>query len=119
MGFTFIGFLSSFTAVALVLLAVRLWSRVRWRELPPNETRDLLVKGEELGRVRDLLWIDMELRLGDLLGVLKAATLNAYFSFTAGLIELHFISPRVSSNTLVLFRLVWLRLVFTSVTSSI
>ena len=113
-GFTLMGFLSSLTTE---LFAVRFCRRVRCKEFPPNETRDRLVKGEELGRARDLLWIEMELRLGDLLGVLNAATLNEYFSFTAGLMVLHFISPSVSSSTLLLLRLVWLA--FTSVTSSI
>ena len=95
-GFTLMGFFSSATMVVLD----RLLRSDRWRDVPPKDTLDLLVK-ELLLRLRLLLWMGMELMLGDLLGVLKAATLNEYFCLTAGRMELHFISPRVSSRMLV------------------
>ena len=99
-GFTLIGFCSSVMVVLLWL--DRLWRRDRCSEFPPKETRDLLVKGEVvLARVRDLLCMGMEVTLGDLLGVLKAAKLNEYFCLTAGRMELHFISPSVSSKIFV------------------
>ena len=63
---------------------------------PPKLTLDRLVKDE----------VELNERWWWRLGVLNAATLNEYFSFTAGLMELHFTSPRVSSRMLVLVRVV-------------